>query len=159
MAKKELKLLNNGKKKLKMLNYKSYKNSAVVERYAKTERLDIERATEHFYALKDFLKLSTATEKPCFPSKDLDEIWHTFILFTKDYKNFCLNILGKFVHHIPFVNDEDKIQKFKPGYFCYIENKKFKKRYVRTLRSLELNFKADCGSGGDCSSACSSCKD
>jgi hypothetical protein len=29
-------------------------------------------------------------------------MWHTFLLFTKDYLNFCNNYLdGEFFHHVP----------------------------------------------------------
>ena len=142
-----------------MKNYRAYQNSTLVEKYSKNENISIEKANEHFSALKEFLRFSTTTEKPCFPSKDLDEIWHTFILFTKDYQYFCKSMLGKFVHHVPLVNQNDNVENFEPGYFCFIENQKFKKKYVRTLTKLEINFKADCGSGGDCSSSCNSCRD
>lgn len=35
------------------------------------------------------------------PSKIVDEAWHEFILFTKDYAEFCKKALGKFLHHTP----------------------------------------------------------
>lgn len=31
----------------------------------------------------------------------IDEMWHNFILFTKDYANFCEQYLGYFLHHFP----------------------------------------------------------
>jgi hypothetical protein len=31
----------------------------------------------------------------------LDEMWHTFLLFTVDYAAFCRRYLGAFVHHVP----------------------------------------------------------
>lgn len=31
----------------------------------------------------------------------LDEMWHTFLLFTHDYADFCERYLGTFVHHVP----------------------------------------------------------
>jgi len=33
--------------------------------------------------------------------KRVDELWHSFILFTPQYKEFCDNIMGFFVHHQP----------------------------------------------------------
>lgn len=30
-----------------------------------------------------------------------DEMWHTFVLFTKDYADFCEKYLGHFCHHEP----------------------------------------------------------
>ena len=34
-------------------------------------------------------------------SKDVDEVWHTFILFTKKYESFCNQVFGAFLHHEP----------------------------------------------------------
>ena len=31
----------------------------------------------------------------------LDEVWHTFILYTKDYSQFCLEYFGRYIHHAP----------------------------------------------------------
>jgi hypothetical protein len=31
----------------------------------------------------------------------VDEAWHTFILFTKDYAAFCQVAFGEFIHHVP----------------------------------------------------------
>lgn len=31
----------------------------------------------------------------------IDEMWHNFILFTKDYNEFCENSFGFFIHHFP----------------------------------------------------------
>ena len=34
-------------------------------------------------------------------SEDVDNLWHSFILFTKDYAAFCDTCFGKFIHHVP----------------------------------------------------------
>ena len=34
-------------------------------------------------------------------SRDVDEVWHTFILFTSDYAAFCEEVFGSFLHHQP----------------------------------------------------------
>lgn len=31
----------------------------------------------------------------------LDEVWHIFILHTRDYADFCNTYLGRFIHHSP----------------------------------------------------------
>ena len=31
----------------------------------------------------------------------LDEMWHTFILHTRDYHLFCMRLFGHYVHHAP----------------------------------------------------------
>lgn len=35
------------------------------------------------------------------PSAAVDEAWHEFILFTRDYDAFCRQALGRFLHHTP----------------------------------------------------------
>lgn len=35
------------------------------------------------------------------PSKAADEAWHAFILSTRDYRDFCRSVLGRFLHHTP----------------------------------------------------------
>ncbi len=35
------------------------------------------------------------------PSQVVDELWHEFILFTRDYARFCDKALGRFLHHVP----------------------------------------------------------
>ena len=33
--------------------------------------------------------------------KEIDDMWHTFLLFTRDYHFFCKKYLGDFFHHVP----------------------------------------------------------
>jgi hypothetical protein len=35
------------------------------------------------------------------PTKPIDEYWHTFILFTREYTNFCRTVAGAYIHHKP----------------------------------------------------------
>jgi len=39
------------------------------------------------------------------PSKDVDEVWHTFILFTPDYSAFCRDVFDGYLHHQPATPD------------------------------------------------------
>jgi hypothetical protein len=34
--------------------------------------------------------------------------WHTFILYTKPYADFCHDVVGRFVHHMPNDDGEGK---------------------------------------------------
>lgn len=38
--------------------------------------------------------------------RDMDEMWHAFILITKDYADFCYRYFGEFLHHVPNVREE-----------------------------------------------------
>jgi hypothetical protein len=37
------------------------------------------------------------------PSQCADELWHEFILYTRDYEEFCKKAFGGFLHHTPAV--------------------------------------------------------
>lgn len=37
------------------------------------------------------------------PSRVVDDLWHEFILFTRDYQLFCQRAFGRFLHHVPAV--------------------------------------------------------
>lgn len=51
-------------------------------------------------ALK-FLDVAASTAEPVAPSATVDVAWHHFILFTRDYMDYCATHLGRFVHHVP----------------------------------------------------------
>ncbi|MEU2801452.1 hypothetical protein [Streptomyces sp. NPDC007117] len=40
------------------------------------------------------------------PSKAVDVGWHTFILHTVDYAEFCDRVAGRFIHHVPTEDDQ-----------------------------------------------------
>ena len=37
------------------------------------------------------------------PSQAVDDLWHEFILFTRNYEQFCKNAFDRFLHHTPAV--------------------------------------------------------
>ena len=54
-------------------------------------------------ALRDWFLISKAAgrRKLAMPSQAVDDAWHEFILFTRNYKDFCQRGLGRFLHHVP----------------------------------------------------------
>jgi hypothetical protein len=36
----------------------------------------------------------------------LDEMWHAFLQFTRQYQEFCLGCCGMFIHHVPTPHEE-----------------------------------------------------
>ncbi len=62
------------------------------------------------------------------PSRKVDEVWHQFILFTKQYQEFCNNFLGSYLHHIPKTS-------FTPGMPGNKEN--FVRLYQETFGTLQ----------------------
>jgi len=55
-----------------------------------------------FDEFKKFASISvTSREQVAMISDQVDNVWHEFVLFTRQYANFCNNHLGKFLHHSP----------------------------------------------------------
>lgn len=50
---------------------------------------------------------ATNNGEPLGPSRKVDVGWHTFVLYTRDYAEFCDRVAGRFLHHVP--TDSDKI--------------------------------------------------
>ena len=48
-----------------------------------------------------FLAAAAVTTAPIGPSDLVDIGWHTFLLHTRDYAEFCDRIAGRFIHHEP----------------------------------------------------------
>ncbi|MFC0561484.1 hypothetical protein [Halalkalibacter alkalisediminis] len=56
------------------------------------------------FELKRYFLVSNLLKKAPMFSKDVDEIWHEMILFTKEYQDFSEGFLGEMLHHIPNTN-------------------------------------------------------
>jgi len=78
-----------------------------------------------FNSLKEFLYLSYKYKNVYLSSYIVDEAWHVFILFTKDYQKFCNEVFGEFIHHTPSISKngyKDDIKEIKNTYFLVKEN-------------------------------------
>ncbi len=65
-----------------------------------------EKTSELFLEMKRFLFLCATNEVSLAPPEEVDEIWHNFILFTRDYADFCENVVGIFINHRPMSEAE-----------------------------------------------------
>lgn len=56
-------------------------------------------------ALRQFFLayLKSGCQRVAMPSQVVDDLWHEFILFTRDYQAFCQTAFGNFLHHTPAV--------------------------------------------------------
>lgn len=80
----------------------------VVDRYIKDSKVSPESAAETLLELKRWFTLCALhPEKTYATGGQVDELWHTFILFTKDYARFCHDLTGGFIHHVPEVASGD----------------------------------------------------
>jgi hypothetical protein len=56
-----------------------------------------------FDGLKEYFHLCNIAGRNmvAMPSQVVDDAWHEFILFTRQYNKFCQQALGRFLHHTP----------------------------------------------------------
>ena len=56
-----------------------------------------------FDGLKEYFHLCNVAGRNmvAMPSQVVDDVWHEFILFTRQYNKFCQQALGRFLHHTP----------------------------------------------------------
>lgn len=56
-------------------------------------------------ALRQFFLayLRSGCQRVAMPSQVVDELWHEFILYTRNYETFCQRAFGTFLHHTPAV--------------------------------------------------------
>ena len=47
--------------------------------------------------------LNSGRREVAMPSQVADDLWHEFILYTRDYGRFCNKAFGRFLHHTPAV--------------------------------------------------------
>lgn len=45
------------------------------------------------------------------PLKEIDDMWHEFILFTEDYTEFCIHYFGQYIHHKPVIPNNDPFER------------------------------------------------
>jgi len=90
-----------------------YKNDKVVHRFLNMYNVDKKEAEDIFKETIKYLYLNALTENKrkeaehlpslsiTFQMQVIDEMWHAFILNTRDYEDFCNTYLSQFVHHPP----------------------------------------------------------
>lgn len=104
-----------------------YEHPALVEKLQQKLGISNEEALELFNDTKRFLFLCGINNEVFVPTGSIDEGWHHFILYTKDYVDFCQENFGRFIHHKP-----DSSESFKA---------------IRTTLALNTFNKAKCTFG------------
>jgi hypothetical protein len=89
----------------------SYENEEVIASFRRTYGLSLEDARELFEETKKWLWLCGTRPRSMRltvfgPMRLLDEMWHTFILFTREYTEYCNDNFGFYVHHAPTTRAE-----------------------------------------------------
>jgi hypothetical protein len=90
----------------------------ILRRYAADHQASLEAAETLERELKRFLVLCALHPgKPYGMAGPVDELWHTFLLFSRLYADFCDKVAGRFIHHEPADKDcPDEPQKLANGY-------------------------------------------
>jgi hypothetical protein len=73
----------------------------VTDRIADDARVDAAVAQRSLEEALKFLHVAATATQPVSPSKTVDIAWHHFILFTRDYSDYCQRHLGRYIHHLP----------------------------------------------------------
>ena len=90
---------------------------------SKEDLMSVKQELKNFFEIKN----SCQSEFIAMPSRVVDIAWHEFILYTKDYHEFCHRAFGHYLHHNPFSKDMDP-EKIKRSlqrtwvYSCKAEN-------------------------------------
>jgi hypothetical protein len=88
----------------------SFPMDHVLARYKEEHKVADDMGKKHETELKRYLVLCSLypdSQLNMF-SNEVDNLWHTFIIFTKDYEAFCNKIANRFIHHVPFTEETRK---------------------------------------------------
>ncbi len=131
----------------------------VVGRLMKDDHFSKEKAELILDGTLSFLKMSRAYPDHQFaPSKLIDQGWHTFLLYTRGYQEFCLRLGTSFIHHEP--NDGEAIDLKKGGVLRVVqfmrENNIFfhEQLWITTRSSCKSNCSNNCTPDPNCSVDC-----
>lgn len=88
----------------------AYQNEDIVFRFAKVFQVPFEEADDIFTEVKKWLWVGRLRQPERLlihgPLRIIDEMWHNFILFTRDYVTYCDEVYGGYVHHAPVTRRE-----------------------------------------------------
>ena len=86
----------------------AYKNPSILHKFMEYYDVSYEKAEMLFTETKRYLWLAVyfarQNRKDIYlppPFNAIDEMWHTFILFTEEYHDYCEEMYGHYVHHVP----------------------------------------------------------
>lgn len=88
----------------------SYEHPQVIRKLQDKEGLAEEEAKNLFQDTLRFLYLCGTGNGGHVPTARIDLAWHYFVLFTKDYRDFCDRYFGRFIDHQPGHQAETKAQ-------------------------------------------------
>lgn len=84
----------------------AYEHPVLVARLTEKLALPKEKAEQLFDDTKRFLCLCATSKEMISPNDVLDFGWHEFILFMRDYEDFCRKHFGRIIYHRPHHPDD-----------------------------------------------------
>ena len=104
----------------------AYTNRHLLESFCASFRVSEAEANMIFDEFKKFIWLCNARDDQRVSIIDdpiciIDEMWHLFILYTKEYTAFCTKYFGRYCHHVPTTEEERRqlAQKRRAGELSY----------------------------------------
>ncbi len=87
-----------------------YQNDEVVHRFTTLWKVSFAEAQDLFLETKKWLWLCAQLEKQRLaittPLLIIDEMWHNFVLFSREYMEYCHDCFGHYIHHAPTTHRE-----------------------------------------------------
>jgi hypothetical protein len=128
----------------------------VIKRHMKDNHVDIQAAREQAVELKKFLAICSVTGVGM--AGPVDELWHTFVIFTRKYAEICERI-GSFIHHEPDTTIDDH-ENSVSGYARFLDiyeltYQETPPAHIWPSRALLAEGEAGASSCGGCGNACS----
>ena len=82
-----------------------YQNDDIVYRFTTVWDVNFVEAQDLFLETKKWLWLCAQPEKQkltiATPLLIIDEMWHNFVLFSREYMKYCHDCFGRYIHHAP----------------------------------------------------------
>jgi hypothetical protein len=153
--------------KVRTLDADSLEN--VVKRVMKDNGVSRTRALELRKGFLQWSSLRFLTKEALSPRSDIDNFWHAFLLFTREYQNWCKDNFGAFIHHDPFDDVPSAPHSHTGKHEHSTEEKKETEedkmwstavKLMKEVYGVEwaLTKPASCCSGGTCSTTTSAIK-
>lgn len=79
----------------------AFRLDEIAARYAEEAQLSPAQIEEQIRELKRYLVLVAVTGEPFLMGGPVDRLWHTWMLFSRSYTDFCASIAGRYIHHAP----------------------------------------------------------
>lgn len=119
----------------------TFRHRGSIRTYMRTYATEEATAEQLFIEMLKYLWISSKhrsdlKETPADPSlqfnfvmhqemRDIDNMWHGFILYTQEYTDFCQRYFGGYLHHVPDVAEglkpsDDEFARDMTNYLSYV---------------------------------------